>query len=334
MQQREVYIYFFNALDAPAFTFSARLIINRVHFYQNDLGPYRRKPLFQEAVYLMNLLYKLLGLMLLVSAVQAESITTIQLLNRPAEEVIPIIKPMLGADDAISGQGFKIFLRSPPETLAQVKDMIEVLDIAKKTLQIFVFQGSTRGLSEHGIGGNIRIESGDASISIGTRGNNNDDASGSITYSNTSGSINIISTRKRLQDNLIHQINVTEGLEAYIETGVQIPYFSGTNWIVPKGVVGSIEYKDVVTGFYVLPRIHGDNITLQVSPFKNSQSNASGGNIETQYASTTITGRIGDWLLIGGVTEQLRRAQSGSGSYISTQSRNNESIWIKADLVQ
>ena len=284
----------------------------------------------------MKLRYKLLVLLLLVSSAQAASITTIQLENRPAEEIIPIVKPMLGAGDAISGQGFRIFLRSSPQTLSQVKDMIEVLDIAAKTLQISVFQGNTRGLGALGFDANIQIESGDASIDIGTGGNNSSDGGGTITYSTSkgSGSINSTSTRMRLEDNPIHQIRVLEGTEAYIETGEQIPYFSGTHWILPGTVAGGIEYKDVTTGFYVLARIHGDKVTLQVSPFKNTQGNARGGNIETQYANTTITGRVGEWLLIGGASEQIKRSQSGTASYSSTQTRNNESIWIKTDLVQ
>ena len=284
----------------------------------------------------MKLACKLIGLVLLVSSVQADSLTTIKLSNRQAHEIIPIVKPMLESGDAITGQGYKIFLRSSPQTLAQVKEMIDALDIAAKTLQISVFQGSSRDLSSLGISGNIQVESGDARVDIGTGGNNNGDNGGSITYSTNdgSGNINSTTTRMRLQDNPIHQIRVTEGSEAYIETGEQIPYFSGTNWIVPDVVVGGIDYKDVTTGFYVLPRIHGDNVTLRVSPFKNSQRNSSGGNIQTQNAHTTLTGRVGEWLLIGGVTEQLKRSQSGTGSYSSTQSRNNESIWIKADLVQ
>ncbi len=284
----------------------------------------------------MKLAYRLLGLLLLVSAVQAASITTINLSNRQAAEIIPIIKPMLGSDDAITGQGYKIFLRSSAQTLAQVKEMIDALDVAAKTLQISVFQGSTRGLSALGFSSGIQIESGDAGINIGTSGNQNNNSGGSITYStsNGSGNVNSTTTQMRLEDNPIHQVRVTEGSEAYIETGEQIPYFSGTHWIVPNSVAGGIEYKDVTTGFYVLPRIHGDKVTLQVSPFKNSQAKSRGGNIETQNANTTLTGRIGEWLLIGGITEQLKRSQSGTGSYSSTQSRNNESIWSKADLVQ
>ena len=262
----------------------------------------------------MKLIFKLLGLVLLVSTVQAGSITTIQLRNRPAVEVIPIVEPMLGVDDAITGQGFKIFLRSSAETLDQVMAMIE-------TLQISVFQGSDRDLRAVDISGNIQIQSGDTSVSIGTN-------------RNKTSSINISSTRSRLQNNPIHQLRLTEGQEGYIETGEQIPYFSGVNWILPKAAGGGIEYRDVTTGFYVLPRIHGENVTLQVSPFRNSQSKSRGGNIETLHANTTITGRISEWLLIGGATEQTKASQSGIGSYSSTKSRNNTSIWIKADPVQ
>jgi hypothetical protein len=205
--------------------------------------------------------------MLLISVAQADSITTIQLQNRPAEEIIPIVKPMLGTNESISGRGFKLFLRSSPTTLEQVEDMIAALDISPKVLQISVFQGSTRGLSELGFSGNIQIESGDTSVSIGTPKKDSGDAGGSITYSTNrgSGSISGISTRKRLKDNPIHQIRVTEGNE----TGEQVPYFSGIDWIGRRGVAGGIEYKDVITGFYVLPRVHGDNVTLRCWQHRN-----------------------------------------------------------------
>lgn len=267
------------------------------------------------------------------AAAQAEAIATIELQNRPAEEVIPIVKPMLGADDSISGQGFKLFLRASPETQAQVRQMIKSLDVAAKMLLISVFQGSDRDLRALGVSGDFQLQSGDASVSIGSdkpRGRGAD-----ISYStrNASGGVGTLSTRGRLRDNPIHQLRVTEGSEGYIETGEQIPYFSGANWIAPGAVLGGVDYKDVTTGFYVLPRIHGDQVTLQVSPFKQSQSKTRGGDINTQSARTTITGKLGEWLPIGGTTEQTQRTRNSTGSYSSTHSRNNESIWIKADLV-
>jgi len=275
----------------------------------------------------------LLGLMLVASPLQADSLTTIQLLNRPAEEIIPIIKPMLGTGDVITGRGFKLFVRSSAETLAQVEDMIATLDISAKILQISVFQGSDRDLRALGISGNIQIESGDASGSIGT--NSNKSAAG-ISYNsrNASGSINATSSSGRMENHPVQRLRVTEGSAGYIETGEQISYFSGANRVGSSAAAADIEYRNVTTGFYVLARTHGDNVSLQVSPFKNSLSKTRAGNIETQQANTTITGRIGEWLLIGGATEQIKRSQSGIGSYSSTQSSAYDGIWIKADLTQ
>ena len=282
----------------------------------------------------MKIRYLLPMLALLFTVAQAASLTTIQLQNRPAEEVIPVIEPMLESGDVISGRGFKLFLRASPETLATVREMLDVLDRPAKVLQISVFQGSTRGLGELGLSGRLQIEGGDGSISIGGTGNGS--SGGSITYSTDGGSASIegSSTRQRLSDSPIHQVRVTEGNEAYIETGEQIPYFSGAGWTLPRGSTGGVRFKQAVTGFYVLPRVNGDRVTLQVSPFKNRQGNTPGGSIETQSASTTITGTLGDWLLIGGVSEELRQAERGTGSTTSTRSRSNNSIWIKADLVR
>lgn len=284
----------------------------------------------------MKRLAKLLALVLLTSTAQADSISTIQLQHRPAEEVIPIVRPMLGADDAISGQGFKIFLRSSPATLAHIRDIIDVLDTPAKVLQVSVFQGSERDIGELGINASTRIESGDASVDIGNGSDTKNAAGGSITYSTVDASAGIdgISTQKNLRDNPIHKVRVTEGTEAYIESGKRIPYFVGATWIGPGVVGGGVEYKDAVTGFYVLPRVRGDNVILEVSPFKSSQSDAVGANIVTQSASTTITGRVGEWLLIGGVTEQQEQGQSATGTTTATQSRANTGIWIRADLVQ
>ena len=90
----------------------------------------------------------------------------------------------------------------------------------------------------------------------------------------------------------------------------------------------------MTTGFYVLPRIRGGGVTLKLRPFKNTQSNTRAGSIETQSANTTISGRLGEWLPLGGVSEQFKRSQSGIGSSSSAEGSNKSSIWIRADLIQ
>ncbi len=272
--------------------------------------------------------------MLLATPVQADSLSVIQLQHRPAEEIIPIIEPMLGADDSISGQGFQVFLQSSPQTLARVRNMIEVLDVAARILQVSVFQGRERDLGELGIDARIRIEGADASLEVGSESDN--DAGGSVTYSTGRGSasVNGISTQQSLRQHPVHQVRVTEGTEAYIETGERIPYFYGAAWRGRRGFAGSVEYRDAVTGFYVLPRIRGDNVILEINPYKSTRDNTDGDNIDTQSAGTTVTGRIGDWLLIGGIVEQLEQSPSATGSTVTTQGRSNEGIWVRADLIE
>ena len=258
----------------------------------------------------MKLLLKLLALVLLASAVRADSIATIQLENRPAEEIIPVVKPLLGANDAISGEGFKIFLRSSPETLARVREMIEVIDTAAQMLQVSVFQGSDRELRELGI-------------------------SASITYSTDRNSASIGTLRKHegLAQRPVHQVRVADGTEAYIETGQQVPFVSGA-WVGPRGVAGAVEYRNVATGFYVLPRVRGENVVLEVSPFSNALSTTTGSSVGTQSASTTVTGRVGEWILIGGVAKQLEETVGSTGTRLSTEGRDKSGIWIRADFVK
>ncbi len=281
----------------------------------------------------MKPIYTLLGLALLTCPVLAGSITTIQLHNRPAVEIIPIVEPMLGTGDVITGRGFKLFLRSSPATLAEVRDMIEALDTAAKILQISVFQGSERDLRTLDLSGSIQIDGGDVRGSIGTSANK---SAGGINFNtrNVSGSATATNTSGSMENNPLHRLRITAGTEGYIETGEQIPYFSGIGGVRSGTTVGDSGYINVTTGFYVLPRIHGDNVSLQISPFKNSLSKARAGNIATQQANTTITGRIGEWLLIGGATEHASRSQSSFGNDSSTHSRTNAGIWIKADLTR
>ena len=89
-----------------------------------------------------------------------------------------------------------------------------------------------------------------------------------------------------------------------------------------------------MTGFYVLPRVRGENVVLEVSPYKSSRTGTSRDNVDTQSAHTTVTGRIGEWIPIGGVTREGERSQDITGTTVATEDRRNTGIWVRADLVQ
>lgn len=270
-------------------------------------------------------LSRFLLLVLVTSSLQAASLTTIQLHNRAADEMIPIIQPMLASGEVITGQGYKLFLRASPETVRDVRQIIDALDLAPKMLLISVSQGTRREFEATRIDGNVSIESDNGRVEVGT---DTENAAGSIGYSGDNAEVGISGSSRQGSENSkpVHRLRVAEGRQGFIETGSKIPYTSGYR-------DSTTEIVSATTGFYVLPRVNGNRVSLQVSPFKNAPVNNQSGVIETQQARTTVSGRLGEWLPIGGVSEQYQRSQSSIGSRSEAQGSRDDQIWIKAELL-
>lgn len=283
-----------------------------------------------------SLLLLFLALLLPPVSEAADSIEMIDLHNRPAEEIIPIIKPMLDSDASISGQGFTLIIRTSATNLEQIRGLVSQIDTAARQLLVSVFQGTEREVRALGLEGSLHYEGSDIDVRAGQKSSR--PGGGTVQYNSGNSNISAggFSTRARLSDNPVHRLRVAEGTEGYIETGQSIPFFSGNVYRTPRrtAVEAGVEYKDVTTGFYVFPRVHGDQVTLEVSPFKNNLSRTRGDAINTQRAATTVTGKLGEWLQIGGIDEQVERTRSGVGSYTSTGDRSSAGIWIKADLAE
>ena len=71
----------------------------------------------------------------------------------------------------------------------------------------------------------------------------------------------------------------------------------------------STSYRDVTSGFYATARVSGDVVTLEISS-RQQAYRPSDETIDTQSATSVVTGRLGEWIELGAV----REAQSGSSS--------------------
>ena len=234
-----------------------------------------------------------------------------------------------------AARDFKLFLRSSPETLAQVKQMISNLDVAAKMLQISVFQGNDRDLRALGVSGNVQVQSGDANVSIGSQQKQGQKRA--VPTSVTAPAMPAPAPALSVPVGDCRTTRSTSCALPRAPKAISKPANKSPTSPAPAGGdreagVG-VDYKDVTTGFYVLPRIHGDQVTMDVSPFKQSQSKTRGGDINTQSAKTTITGRMGEWLPIGGTTEQTRRsraapAATGQRKAAITKASGSRQIWF------
>lgn len=66
-------------------------------------------------------------------------------------------------------------------------------------------------------------------------------------------------------------------------------------------VVEGTEYRDANTGFSVLPRLQGDIVTLDINPQRDSFDDQRRGTVNVQRVTTTVSGRLGEWIDLGGV---------------------------------
>ena len=89
-------------------------------------------------------------------------------------------------------------------------------------------------------------------------------------------------------------------------------------------VGGGIEYKSLHDGFLVLPRLRGDSVMLEIEPM--SERRGPGGDIRTQNAVTTVSARLGEWVLLGGVGRSERT--QGSGIAKRYETTGSEDLWI------
>ncbi len=69
----------------------------------------------------------------------------ISLQHRPAEELIPLLKPMLKPEDGISGEGFSLFIRTDAKTYTSVRALIAKLDKPAQRLLVYTRIPNTRG---------------------------------------------------------------------------------------------------------------------------------------------------------------------------------------------
>lgn len=273
-------------------------------------------------------------LVMLAGAVGADDIELIQLHNQPAEQLVPVLRPLLDPAGTLTGTGFQLIVRTSPENLAQLKRVIAQLDTAPRQLLVSVFQGDERSLREASTRLGVDYRGGDVEVRAGQPG-----APGGIGGRVTAGDLGVSgsvrSTRVDVSDKPVQQLRVLEGSDGYIETGQSLPFFSGRVWKRPGPdiVESRIDYRDVTTGFYVRPRVAGDEVILEINPHRNTLSDARGGAIDTRSAATTVRGALGQWIEIGGADTDTTRAGSTLGGHYETREKASTRLWIRADVL-
>jgi hypothetical protein len=246
---------------------------------------------------------------------RAQDIEIIPLRHRTAEQVLPTLRAFLEPGGALTGQGYQLFLRASPANARQLKQLLATLDRAPRELVITVRQDREGESGERRAGA-------DGSVTITNRRR----------ITQMSGNVNVEAndTRTTGTQSAEQRIRVLEGGRAYIAIGTAIPMSFRQFVITPQGLTelrGTV-YYDAVTGFHAQPQVAGDLVTVELAP---EQTDLVAGAIERAQLSTTVRGRLGEWIAVGGVDARGESQTSGLLSSGQRAEANRRGVWLKVE---
>jgi type II secretory pathway component GspD/PulD (secretin) len=238
-----------------------------------------------------NVLGRLLPIWLLVatSAAWAQgALEVVTLRHRTAEQVIPVLQPLLEPGGALSGQSFQLFVRTSPANLAELRQVLDRIDRPARRLTISVRHESVQEAARSRV---------DADARISSRG--------------SSAELRVLDSRSALDERVDQRVQTVDGGQATISSGE------------------SRRYADTATGFVVVPRLSGDLVTLEI--YVRKEAFARGGAIRGQQASSTVSGRLGEWLELGGSNSASAGGARGVLSSREGAATADRRIWVKVE---
>jgi type II secretory pathway component GspD/PulD (secretin) len=128
-----------------------------------------------------------------------------------------------------------------------------------------------------------------------------------------------------------------EGREAFVRVGQSVPVRERQ---VQRTVVGgrvveraveSSQYRDLASGFYVLARLSGDRVTLDISQQRAAPSGNVAGAAIIRGVVTVVSGRIGEWIEVGGLDRDAGSRQSVLLGGSTTAARESRRILIRVE---
>lgn len=268
-----------------------------------------------------------------------QEMEVIPLRHRTVDQVLPTLRPLLEPGAALSGMNDQLILRASRKNREEIKRALDALDRPARSLVIYIAQNREATQAEQGgaifgsVGNeNVRIvQPPGSTVTHTTTG-----AGGTVIIRQGSSVVGAsgVDTRSTRSSSSEQSVRVVEGGRAFIQVGRSVPLPLRQVVVGPGGVMvsESIVYRDLGQGFYAEPRLAGERVTLDISPFNDAPG--PGGSVQTQRLSTTVSGRLGEWIELGGTGQQSSAQGQGALSVGTREVRDNRSVWLKVEEVR
>jgi type II secretory pathway component GspD/PulD (secretin) len=234
---------------------------------------------------------------------------------RTVEQVLPVVAPLVPPPGTVGGLQNQLVVRATAQTQADIRAVLDRLDAPPRRLLI-----------------SVRHDDQSHSRETATA------AQGQVVLGQTRG----VGVDLRLQDGRssaagqgIQQIQVLEGQPALIRSGQSSPVPMRQTVRGPDGsirVIETVDYRETGSSLQVLPRLAGEQVILDILPERGEPG--PGGSVSVQRLATQVSGRLGEWIELGGVTQDSSVRQSTLLGSTSRAGREARRTWVRVEEIR
>ena len=244
----------------------------------------------------------------------AQQMEIIALRSKTVEEVLPVLLPLVEPGGTLTGMNDQLFLKTSSLNRDEIKRVLASIDKPARRLIIRIAQNRQSEDAARGaeVGGQVTL--------------------GSTRRSAVAASV--WDTKSVRGENAAQMVQTVEGGRAFIQVGRSLPVPMRQMAIGPSGAVVTqgVIFRDIGSGFYAMPRLNGQRVTLEISQQAESFEPAYGrGAVSSQRLATTVSGVLGEWIELGGGGRQAAGQKDGAFSVGTSDARDHRSIWLKVE---
>lgn len=237
---------------------------------------------------------RVLFLVFLFTAVSASEVAVIKVQYRKAEELVPVVRSMLsgGGSVTVSKRVNSLVVVDTAEAIRRVQAYLDQFDKPVEQVRIHVRFNTAGSDEESAIAARGRYSKDNVSVAVGRKKKDGVDIS--------------LEDRERRRSSTSSAFVVAmSGSPAFIRAGKEIPYRQGSAFFrrhAPGGA--TVAWQNAESGFEVTPIVAGDNVHLKIVP-RIAYDDRKDAVIRFFEARTELTTPFGQWVEIGGTTDQL-----------------------------
>ena len=241
----------------------------------------------------------------------------ITLQHRFGQDLVPALQPLAGPGGVISATGNHLLVEVAPERMAAIEEAVARLDVESRTFRIRIDR------SYAGHESSERIEAG------GSVGNDNVRIQRSGPGRRANGVVVEMDGRETSRHTQGSEyVSVLDGARAFIAVGQSVPFTEYWMTVVRHyaHMQKTIQYRDITTGFTVLPRQIGREVELEVAPRIASLRND--GSIEFMELATTVRLVPGVWFNLGATMQERDEVSRAILARGQNKGENSSQLWV------